>query len=64
MLLVVPALTVLALLFVYPFIYGVQLSLQPTDGGGALAEYRDFFTDAYQRGSLSSRSSSASRARC
>jgi putative spermidine/putrescine transport system permease protein len=51
-LLVVPALTVLALLFVYPFIYGVQLSLQPTDGGGMFAEYRDFFADSYQRGSL------------
>lgn len=52
MLLVVPALVVLALLFVYPFVYGVELSLQPTHGGGALAEYRDFFTDAYQRGSM------------
>jgi putative spermidine/putrescine transport system permease protein len=51
-LLVLPALVVLALLFVYPFIYGVQLSLQPTDGGGPLTEYRDFFTDSYQRGSL------------
>jgi putative spermidine/putrescine transport system permease protein len=51
LLLIVPALVVLALLFVYPFIYGIELSLQPRHGG-TFGEYRDFFTDAYQRDSL------------
>lgn len=50
-LLILPALAVIVALFVYPFIYGVQLSLAPA-GRGAFAEYRDFFADSYQRGSL------------
>jgi putative spermidine/putrescine transport system permease protein len=50
-LLLLPALAVLGALFIYPLIYGIELSLQP-HSGGALAEYRNFFTDAYQRGSL------------
>jgi putative spermidine/putrescine transport system permease protein len=50
-LLILPALAVILALFVYPFIYGVQLSLAPA-GRGVFAEYRDFFADSYQRGSL------------
>jgi putative spermidine/putrescine transport system permease protein len=50
-LLVLPALAVLVALFVYPFIYGIELSLQPASGG-PFSEYRDFFSDSYQRGSL------------
>jgi len=50
-LLVLPALVTIVALFVYPFIYGIELSLQPSSGG-PLSEYRDFFADAYQRGSL------------
>lgn len=50
-LLIVPALVVLALLFVYPFIYGIQLSL-PAGRGGVWREYRNFFSDPYQRESL------------
>ncbi|MBN1171324.1 MAG: ABC transporter permease subunit [Micromonosporaceae bacterium] len=38
-------------LFVYPFCYGVGLSLQP-EGGDVLASYRRFFTDAYERDTI------------
>jgi putative spermidine/putrescine transport system permease protein len=50
-LLLLPALAVLGALFIYPLIYGIELSLQPRSGG-MLSEYRNFFTDAYERGSL------------
>ncbi|MDQ3030137.1 MAG: ABC transporter permease, partial [Actinomycetota bacterium] len=36
-LLAIPAAATIALLFVYPFLYGLGLSFQPLDGGGALA---------------------------
>jgi len=39
-------------LFLYPFIYGVSISFQPAGGGGAFANYRNFFTDHYQAGSI------------
>lgn len=47
-LLALPAALTIALLFVYPFLYGFQLSFQPLQGGGPLANYRDFFSDPYQ----------------
>ena len=43
LLLVVPAAAFMLLLFVYPFLYGLALSFNPKDGG-ALANYRHFFT--------------------
>ncbi|MBJ9732099.1 ABC transporter permease [Burkholderia cenocepacia] len=46
--LVTPALAFIAALFIYPFAYGLVLSFQPTNatnGGGALANYVQFFTD-------------------
>ena len=43
--LVAPALAFIAALFVYPFAYGLMLSFQPMNGGGALANYVTFFTD-------------------
>ncbi|HTJ57640.1 MAG TPA: sugar ABC transporter permease [Devosiaceae bacterium] len=46
-LLVVPALLVVIALFVYPFLYGVILSLQPMKGGGLFANYIAFFSDPY-----------------
>jgi putative spermidine/putrescine transport system permease protein len=52
LLLLLPALAVLGLLFVYPFLYGLQLSLRPQQGEGTLANYRTFFTDAYQRDTI------------
>jgi putative spermidine/putrescine transport system permease protein len=52
LLLLVPAVLIIGGLFLYPFIYGVSISFQPLQGGGALANYRDFFGDAYQRDSI------------
>ena len=42
-LLVVPAALFMLLLFIYPFLYGLWLSFAPKEGG-ALANYRHFFT--------------------
>lgn len=44
LLLLVPATLFMLLLFVYPFIYGLQLSFRPMEGGGWLANYTKFFT--------------------
>jgi putative spermidine/putrescine transport system permease protein len=49
--LLLPAGVFIILLFIYPFFYGVGLSFQPTKGD-ALASYRHFFTDAYQRDTI------------
>ena len=43
LLLVVPATAFMLLLFVYPFLYGLGLSFEPKEGG-ALGNYRHFFT--------------------
>jgi len=48
LLLLLPAAVFVVVLFVYPFLYGIGLSLQPAEGG-PLAAYRRFFTDAYLR---------------
>ncbi len=45
--LVLPAALFVGALFVYPLLYGLSLSFSPLHGGGALAEYRRFFTDSY-----------------
>ncbi len=45
-LLVLPATVVLVALFVYPFLYGLWLSFQPTKGG-AFANYAQFFADPF-----------------
>jgi putative spermidine/putrescine transport system permease protein len=52
LLLLVPAVIVIAGLFLYPFLYGISISFQPQSGGGAFANYRAFFTDPYQVGSI------------
>ncbi|NUR29829.1 MAG: ABC transporter permease subunit [Catenulispora sp.] len=52
LLLLLPALAVIAGLFLYPFVYGVSISFQPQSGGGAFANYENFFTDSYQFGSV------------
>ncbi|WP_306206356.1 ABC transporter permease [Actinoplanes sp. RD1] len=49
--LLVPATLFVAALFIYPFCYGLGLSLQP-EQGGVLGAYREFFTDAYQRDTI------------
>jgi putative spermidine/putrescine transport system permease protein len=43
LLLIVPAAAFMLLLFVYPFLYGLALSFEPKEGG-ALGNYRHFFT--------------------
>jgi putative spermidine/putrescine transport system permease protein len=45
-LLVVPAVLLVVLLFVYPFLYGLLLSFEPKEGG-ALANYIRFFSDPF-----------------
>jgi putative spermidine/putrescine transport system permease protein len=61
LLLLVPGILFLLLLFVYPFLYGLQLSFSPQiDGGqalmngyqGPLANYLYFFGDSYQRDTI------------
>ncbi len=44
-LLILPALLFIISVFIYPFLYGLVLSFNPLDGGGALANYRKFFSD-------------------
>jgi len=52
LLLLVPALVFLLALFIYPFLYGLGLSFQPTRGGGPFADYQRFFGDAFQRDTI------------
>jgi putative spermidine/putrescine transport system permease protein len=47
LLLLLPGVLFLVLLFVYPFLYGLQLSFAPQGGGGPLANYQTFFSDSY-----------------
>ncbi|WP_206079707.1 sugar ABC transporter permease [Propioniciclava coleopterorum] len=53
LLLLVPALVFTLVLFVYPFSYGIVLTLQPNlatqqqSGGGVFANYVAFFTDPF-----------------
>ncbi|MGH3585374.1 MAG: ABC transporter permease, partial [Pseudonocardia sp.] len=51
LLLLAPAVLFVALLFVYPFFYGLQLSFAPEEGG-PLASYAAFFSDPYQRNTI------------
>jgi putative spermidine/putrescine transport system permease protein len=52
LLMLLPAILVIAGLFLYPFIYGISISFQPQTGGGAFANYKNFFTDSYQLDSV------------
>lgn len=49
--LLAPAVLFVVLLFLYPFLYGLGLSFQPTNGG-PLSDYARFFSDAYQRDTI------------
>lgn len=51
LLLLVPAVLFVILLFLYPFLYGLQLSFAPAKGG-PFASYAAFFSDAYQSGTI------------
>ncbi|WP_136684215.1 ABC transporter permease [Falsirhodobacter xinxiangensis] len=46
-LLILPALIFVVAVFIYPFLYGLVLSFNPLEGGGALANYAKFFSDPY-----------------
>ncbi|GAA0958802.1 sugar ABC transporter permease [Kribbella koreensis] len=50
--LLLPATVFVLVLFIYPFLYGLSLSFQPMNGGGVLANYSKFFSDAYQRDTI------------
>ena len=60
LLLLVPAVIFIVALFVYPFVYGLQLSFQPqpgsetvqTYGSGPFADYHAFFADSYLRNTI------------
>jgi putative spermidine/putrescine transport system permease protein len=49
LLLLAPGVIFIGVLFLYPFLYGLQLSFQPKAGGGPIANYQRFFTDPYLR---------------
>jgi len=49
--LLIPAVLFVVLLFLYPFLYGLQLSFAPAKGG-PLASYVSFFSDPYQRNTI------------
>lgn len=46
-LMILPAALFVIFVFIYPFLYGLVLSFNPLDGGGALANYSTFFSDPY-----------------
>jgi putative spermidine/putrescine transport system permease protein len=53
LLLLVPAVLVVVVLFIYPFIFGIQLSLTPQRFANPVDNYRAFFSDPYYFSSLS-----------
>ncbi len=46
-----PAVLLVIVLFIYPFIYGIQLSFD-TESGGSFANYRNFFSNARERATI------------
>lgn len=52
LLMAVPAVLVVLVLFVYPFVFGIQLSLTPQKFTNPLDNYRAFFSDPYYSSSL------------
>lgn len=51
-LLAVPGVLFVVLLFVYPFLYGLQLSFTPQHGSSPFANYSRFFSDSYNRDTI------------
>ncbi len=51
LLLLLPGLVFVLGLFVYPFLYGLQLSFQP-GRGGPFSDYHRFFSDAFERDTI------------
>jgi putative spermidine/putrescine transport system permease protein len=52
LLLLAPAVVALLGLFAYPFLYGLWISVHPQEVSGTFANYRSFFSDAYQRDTI------------
>jgi len=52
LLLLLPGIVFVVGLFIYPFLYGLGLSFQPTKGGAPLADYQRFFGDEFQRDTI------------
>src|SRR3954463_7228625 len=60
LLLLLPAVVFIVALFIYPFLYGLQLSFQPQPGSetvrnygsGPFADYHNFFADPYLRNTI------------
>lgn len=52
LLLLLPGVLFAIVLFIYPLLYGLQLSFQPAKGGGAFANYTTFFSDPYLRDTI------------
>jgi len=52
LLLILPAVLIIAALFLYPFGYGLSISFQPLRGSDPFANYTDFFGDPYLRDSI------------
>lgn len=50
--LLLPAVLFAIVLFLYPFLYGLQLSFQPKQGNGPFANYERFFSDPYLRSTI------------
>lgn len=50
--LLLPAVAFILLLFLYPFLYGLGLSFQPSHGGGIFGNYATFFSDPYLRNTV------------
>lgn len=52
LLLLVPGVVFVVGLFLYPVLYGLQLSFQPKGGGSPLRNYQTFFSDPYLRDTI------------
>lgn len=50
--LVLPAAALLGMLFVYPFVYGLGLSVQPNEGTPVIGNYVRFFGDDFERSTI------------
>lgn len=50
--LLLPAAALLGMLFVYPFIYGLGLSVQPNEGAPVIGNYVRFFANDFERSTI------------
>lgn len=50
--LLLPAAALIGMLFVYPFVYGLGLSVQPNEGAPVIGNYVRFFADDFERSTI------------